>query len=516
MVKVIPMAGTRRSWSLPGLVLLIASACGTDARPTGEREVTRSSAPTNLVVIVVDTLRADAIRDSDGEVRLPALRSLARDGVIFDRCYSHASMTLPAHVALFSSRVPFEARVFTNEDAVPDDLPLLAAHLAANGYATSASVSIAPVTKLGRGFDAFRGRQEHGLAKAEESFPLIEEALAGLAQQPFFLFAHLADPHDPYRAHGTVERTAEILIDGEVVDRLATSMAPTWRRTLRLTPGEHRVEARSEDSFTVRSLLVGQGRKRLTPVFEVGGMAAPLERVVARFAVKDDETEVRLSLWLADTVLGQERRDRYALEVAHTDEYVARILADLRQRGLYDDALIVFTSDHGEGLGEHDWWVHAQNVYDEQLHVPLIIKPPLGFDASGLRALTEKLVRHIDVLPTCLEILGAPALPGAQGVSLLQGGERLLVAHTNEPIAPSDLFCARDERYKLILDADAGTFEMYDVVADPDESVNVFAERGAQRVEWQRMLTAIASIGRQDGEAGMDDDMRAQLDALGY
>jgi arylsulfatase A-like enzyme len=61
------------------------------------------------------------------------MRSLAHDGVVFEQCYSHASMTLPSHVSLFSSRFPFETHVYTNEDRVPEDVPLLAEHLGPAG-----------------------------------------------------------------------------------------------------------------------------------------------------------------------------------------------------------------------------------------------------------------------------------------------------------------------------------------------------------------------------------------------
>ncbi len=508
----LPIIGTT---ALGTLFLFLVAACGEG--PQRSRPQRAPTQPTNLVLIVVDTLRADAIRARDGTVLLPSLDGLARDGVVFDQCYSHAPITLPSHAALFSSRLPFETRVLTNEDHVPQDLPLVAEHLAQQGYATSAVVSM-PLQALGRGFEVFR-RPVLGssLAPAEDVLPLIEEALSSLtAERPFFLFAHLSDPHDPYRAHGTIERSAEILLDGEVLETVTTSMAPIWTKTVELEPGEHRLEVRSAENLFVRFFRVGA--RGIDFSFEVGDLFTPLKRAVVKLAVAGDQKrEVPLQLWVEDRVApGEEILRRYALEVEHADSFVGKILDGLRQRGLYDDALIVFTSDHGEGLGQHDWWVHVQNVFDELLRVPLIIKPPAWFDAADLRSNARELVRHVDVLPTCVQIMGVAPLPEMRGTSLCLDAERLLVAQTHKPIAPRNLVCARDERYKLILDADSGIFEMYDIVSDPGETVDVFAERGHEREEWQGMLEAIASSSKRDEQPALDEERREELRALGY
>jgi membrane-anchored protein YejM (alkaline phosphatase superfamily) len=506
------------------MLLVVASGKRATAPPAAEPDAPQQASPergdarrANLVLIVVDTLRADAIRSPEGAVRTPELAGLAREGVLFEQCYSHASMTLPAHAALFSGRFPFETQVFTNEDKVPQDLPLAAEHLARQGYATGAAVSIASVFRLDRGFESFRRPTDSSLASAEEAFPLIAEGLAGLPQdRPFFFFAHLSDPHDPYRAHGTVERNVDVLLDGELLETISASMATNWNRKLDLEPGEHEIELRSDEPFRIRAFKAGVGTGKLAHRFEEGALSTGLQRARITLEVPERRHGLPLQIWVEDKVEGQERIDRYFLEVDYVDAFVGRILGELKERGLYDGSLIVFTSDHGEGLGEHRWWVHADNVYDEQLHVPLIVKPPAGIDAQALRAQAGRLVRHVDVLPTCLEMMGVAPLPETSGASLLRPAERLLLAQTHKPIASRNLVCARDERYKLILDADTRVFEMYDIVEDPEESVDLFARHGHERAAWQELLARIAASSKHDEVQVLDDDLRSELQALGY
>ena len=127
--------------------------------------------------------------------------------------------------------------------------------------------------------------------------------------------------------------------------------------------------------------------------------------------------------------------DRYAGEIAYADESIGTIFEHLKRLGVYDQTLIVFTSDHGEGRGEHDESTHSLLSYNATLHVPLIIKPPQSSMAkigqrTGRR--TGQRIGHwvgiIDVLPTVLELLGLPIPDDIQGTSLRPEFERLFPA----------------------------------------------------------------------------------------
>jgi arylsulfatase A-like enzyme len=199
---------------------------------------------------------------------------------------------------------------------------------------------------------------------------------------------------------------------------------------------------------------------------------------------------------------------------------VGRLLDLLRERGLYDSSLIVFTSDHGEALGEHKTVGHVRTLYDELLHVPLVIKPPHAHPARArLAAASAELVRHIDVVPTVLELLLLPALPGQRGASLLERhGPRLHAAETHRPEAPRDLFCVRNKRHKLIFVPESERFELYDLVSDPGELEDVFERDGGRLTEWQALLRGMAARSAGSGldRDDLDPAMRARLESLGY
>ena len=489
--------------------------------------LTMAQVPPNLILIIVDTLRGDAVFDDQGRALTPGLATLAEDGVVFTRCFSHAPMTLSSHASLFSSRAPFESGVLRNGLQVPEELPLLAEALDTAGYTTSAAVSISPLYSapgkgLRRGFELYR-LGDWGLSYAEAAQPRIRDSLDGLASdQPVFFFAHYADPHAPYRGHGEEGVPVVIELDGRELGRTDTVMAESWTETVRLTPGEHTVRLASSVPFVVLSLRTKVPGSDTEVAVERDRDAGASEEVEAVLRVPGSEPlDVELSVWANDLLSNPRSIERYRAEVAHVDRFVGELLADLKARGLYDDSLIVFTSDHGEGLGEHNWLVHAENVYDEQLHVPLVIKLPRSMEGGeALAARRNDLVRHMDVVPTVLELLRLPPLPGQRGASLLRDGERLLIAQTHKPVATHDLLCMRDERFKLIYNVGEDRFEMYDVVADPDEQEDVFDRRGDERKAWVSALRRMGALTTDMAEglesAEGSEAARAELEALGY
>jgi arylsulfatase A-like enzyme len=190
----------------------------------------------------------------------------------------------------------------------------------------------------------------------------------------------------------------------------------------------------------------------------------------------------------------ERRRQVYDVEITYMDAMIGRVFDKLEQLGLWDDCIVVITADHGEGLGDHDWWTHGI-LYQEQIRVPLILRAP-GFRA-GLRL--PSVVRTIDIVPTVGDLLGlAPGeLPPMDGVSLvpLLKGERedlglvaysdsvdLLVYRTSEAITDhkTDMLFALvlDNRWKYIHHLkQPDQSELYDLKSDPRELVNLAAQR---------------------------------------
>jgi len=217
---------------------------------------------------------------------------------------------------------------------------------------------------------------------------------------------------------------------------------------------------------------------------------------------------------------------QYAAGVSYVDDHVGQVVADLKDKGLYDDTLIIFVADHGEHLGEHGIFYGHSLPYQEVLHVPLIIKWPGGGRAGTV---VDDRVSIMDVLPTMLETVGLPEPAGLDGVSLVdladggKGRPSLLVAEQGETL---DQFCKTltEGRWKLMLFFVNGQFVpvLYDVEADPRET-RTLTEDNPEIV--QRMTARIWEIfdrehpfgqHRTRSEQPTDDAELRRLKSLGY
>lgn len=207
--------------------------------------------------------------------------------------------------------------------------------------------------------------------------------------------------------------------------------------------------------------------------------------------------------------------DPYDGEIAAADAAVGRLLDWLRERGLYDEAVIVLLSDHGEGLGDHGEEEHGILLYRESLQVPLIVKLP-GQRRAGERV--ERAVALVDVAPTLYELLEVPAPAGLAGRSLLEppepGEPRAIYAETVYPrihLGWSELRSMVDGRWQYIEGPDP---ELYDLARDPGQRENVLAR---ERREYRRLADRLAAIPlalEAAREASAEE--RAKLAALGY
>ncbi len=214
----------------------------------------------------------------------------------------------------------------------------------------------------------------------------------------------------------------------------------------------------------------------------------------------------------------------YDGEVAWADALGGRLVAALREADAEDETLVVVTSDHGEGLGEHGEDVHGYFVYETTLHVPLVVRGP------GVKAGTriDPVVRLVDVFPTVLDIGGAGKdIPRNSGRSLRAAlaGERLAEEPSfAESLVPlvhfgwSDLRAVRDGRWKYIL---APRPELYDLDRDPKEMQNLAdaepARARAMRAGLEQQLRAEQVTARRDtAAAAIPPDLLEKLGALGY
>jgi arylsulfatase len=247
-----------------------------------------------------------------------------------------------------------------------------------------------------------------------------------------------------------------------------------------------------------------------------------------------------------------ELRTGYERGVTRVDTELGRLFADLKRRGVYDDALIVVTADHGEAFFEHGIWVgHGLFLYDTELHIPMILKLPKRRGPHGL--VVDTPVSLIDVMPTILEVAGHAPAPSAQGQSLLRfatapSADRNVFGHStntgNTEFVRSRLWKfigpLRDEpanvlRNHLLPDPpvaaelsrriSAGP-QLFDLSVDPNETTNVAAEHPALIASMERLLQAQRqrdALQRERHAAAttntpvaLTEGEREQLRSLGY
>lgn len=204
---------------------------------------------------------------------------------------------------------------------------------------------------------------------------------------------------------------------------------------------------------------------------------------------------------------------KYDGEIATADAVVGDFLSFLKARGIYDKAIIIFLSDHGEGLSEHGDPEHGIFLYREEIHVPLVVKLPKS--ARGGQTIADP-VALVDILPTIAELTSAARPAHLDGVSLFatRDADRRIYSETLYPrihLGWSDLYSLTDHQFELIK---APRAELYDLVRDPGERRNVISEErrvyASMRQDLDRLAPPFESPSRVDPEEAK------KLSALGY
>lgn len=496
---------------------------------------------TSLLLVVMDTLRADFVGAYGGGVHTPVIDSLAAGGTLFERTYSHIAITGPSHASLFTSLLPFEHGVRNNAQVLGPSAVTMAENLRRRGWTTGAVVSLGVLKRefgFEQGFDVygddFAGdwMKDAGEVNAD-TLPLLSDVLV----EPFFLWVHYSDPHEPYTPPNLDYPWVDLALDDRPAGAIRAN-GRSWTVPLTVEAGAHRLR------FTVRRPKIDPGRwYRLDAVriegedVSIGGgdweviehpgspityqarLPAVLEIVNGSGSTRAAEIHLNFKQRLDIP----EVRVRYAEEVEYADRQIGALLEAMRDRGLLDDTLVVFTSDHGEGLGYHNHVGHIHQVYDTLIRVPLILSQP-GLVPAGLRV--RDRVGLIDVYPTVAELLGVPGPDAASGASLvpLLRGEpmapRDVIALTYRPEAFTDKQAIVRESFKYIhsWSPEREWEELYDVDHDPDELVDVLESRPevAERLRSalaERLAEGPAGVA---AEADLSEADRARLRALGY
>ena len=330
--------------------------------------------PRHLLLISVDTLRADHLGSYGHSLELtPNLDRLAKQSELFSGAYAPAPFTLPSIVALLTGHYPTKLGVMTNGGRLPAETPTLATLLQARGYRTGAVISsyiLRERAGLDVGFDVYNDTlpgNELNRAIPERIAEYTTDAAVAMLDRlhpddstSFFLWIHYQDPHGPY--------------------------TPSWERRARYLATERDAP---------------DGQRRLPPSPTDKGMGG-----IPKYQIEEGIFEAAFY------------RAGYNAEINYMDEQVGRLLENLEAKDLLQETVIVFTADHGEGLGEDDYWfAHGEYLNEELLRVPLLIAVP-GRSARQ----RDDLVTLLDVLPTVAALFGVPTMDGLAGRDLFKTG----------------------------------------------------------------------------------------------
>lgn len=506
---------------LLGACLCLGAAC-TGMRPAHESPPPRP----NVVLMVVDTLRADHVGAYGSPVPTPAMDAMAEKGVRFDAAYAHAPMTAPSHASMFTGRMPREHGVLNNGQPFDPSEATLAEALRARGYRTAAFVSLEVMSQRfgwARGFDTYGESFERGWWRTADEvntdvLPWIEDHAA----EPFFLFVHYSDPHEPYlppdrappfRVQREDVAGGKPLFEGEA-DGLWSNLS------MRLEPGPSRLVLRRGGSrahwpLRVTALDAPEGiTAELGEGFE--GDALPAGALEGRISVTSTRArteEVALRLAIRPELPPDDRRRHYAEEVAYVDRAIGAVCSALEAQGVSDRTLLVLTSDHGEMLGERKEgrFGHVQELYEELIRVPWIMTYPRGVPA---RQVEPSPVRHVDLAPTILHFVQGAELTSARGSPAWPPhglGDRPVVAETHPPQARARKWAVRLGAQKVIHDASADRTEVFHLGLSPGEKRTI-----------DRLATDVMEEAGGDVEAPrprtheLSDRDREVLRALGY
>jgi arylsulfatase A-like enzyme len=491
-----------------GVLVLAASIIGGDWL-AARREASRplpSGDPPNVLLIVLDTVRADRL-SLYGYRRptSPALERLARRGIRFDEARATAPWTLPSHASLFTGRWPHELDVSWNT-GLRATYTTLAEYLGSRGYATAGFVANVQYCSYEFGLD--RGFTHYEDYVLEPTTPLRMCYLGTLASKAAFHlgrplsaglggFSFLPHPDSP---------AWRILNDDPKID--AGSINREFLGWLSRRPEPSRpffAFLNYFDAHTVYMLPPGTpyrfGRPPKTE--------AEVEALVQWFYID--------KLRLPPSYLNL-ARDCYDSCLSYLDEKLGELFDELKRRGILERTLVIVTSDHGEGLGEHDLFFHGESVYRTEIRVPLLIVTP-GQDRP---ATVGETVSLRDLPATIADLTGqgtgAP-FPGRSLAGLWQDSRPGRAFSASEaalselaspnpydpnrgrsPIHRGPLASIAQGDYVYIRNEGDGTEELFNEHEDPNEFDNRARSEAAQALK-QRLRTQLDRMRAGPGAA---------------
>ena len=489
-----------------GLTVIVKEGLVNDAF---RKEKKSSHNKPNIVLIVMDATRPDHLSCYGYERNTsPYIDKIAKEGVVFKNVISPSTWTVPSHASIFTGLFPFEHRAGHVSPYLPEKVETLTEILKKEGYQTLAYSNNPWMSFFNEGHRKFDDFQEGWREQRERYFYeviyseliklvrrndptwLIKDKGAAKTNQyvsrwignnlefPFFVFINYMETHFP---HYPSPRNSIYIPEN-------------------IAPGEINRVLRS---------AIGMGK---------GGA----------FLTKRERSQEELSLINA----------LYDGEIHYLDKRIGELYEHLRKLNILDDTLLIITSDHGENLGDHGILGHAFGLFNNLLHVPLIIRYPKYFK-PGL--IIENNVQTIDIFYTILDAVSINYNPSNLGlgkslIKRIKGHEyaEMMLAEHDKPtdaLGQAEKFgidanhINKDQRaiifrgYKYI-QTSRGEEELYDLKTDPNESHNLISEKREIAAALKSRLGEIYKTDRARAagvkKIQMDKETESKLRSLGY
>lgn len=433
----------------------------------------------NIVWILSDTHRPDYLGCyGNTAIATPNIDGLAHDGVIFDQVYAHSTHTKASTASMLSSLYPSEHRAIHKLDALPSSVTMIAEILDQAGYYCGGIVTnnhVRPAFNFHQGFHEYRY----------------------LPPKYFF---------------GANEAAARLVIYGVL-------------RLIRL----RLVESVNVENYYTNAEKVQEYYDDFLKRNNDKKFFLFLHYVDPHDPYFEHPYSGRGYAWARmespDSSFVEPFKDFYTQDVEYIDRWIGQVIDQLKSAGLYDNSIIVYTSDHGEEFYEHKGWWHARTLYEEQLRIPLIIKKQANADGG---IVDESLVRGIDITPTIL------AAVGIASPSKLRG--RNLFDSLPDGSSPPELFAELDHGRNIVKMLRIGSWkyietnldnpknfppkQLFYLIDDPKEMKNLVASEPAKASEMKILLLTkyqeILIAGERKDDSELNATTHDQLSALGY
>jgi len=395
----------------------------------------------NFLVLLTDQQTHNAWSGcGNAWLKTPAMDSIARRGTVFTNAVCPYPVCSPSRSSIFTGRMPHETGVMGNNGAIPAGMASMGELFRAAGYETAYGGK----WHLPKSFDGMTGFTKLiGGSKLGKDMdgPLANTCAEWLRRRPkgpFLLVASFMNPHDICDWIREHKGTRELPADAAM---------PPAPLNMAVDPEEpEAIQYHRTAGYDLMSQAVG----------------------IASEWRRDD---MRLY-----------HHDYYRM-VEQVDGEIGKVLAALREAGLERDTVIVFASDHGEGMGAHRWAQKA-SFYEESLRVPLFLAGP-----GVARGVSGELATLADIVPTLCALAGIGAPADVRGGNLLRGVERDFVAsELRYGDAGREGRMIRTKRYKYVrFNSGARPEQLFDLETDPGETFNL-ARRGGTLLEAHRKL----------------------------